>query len=150
MKRPEHPCLGSINRSPVIFVLCIWMSRCQTIPKLEADHPQKHRTSIERPNHPCLGSVKRSPVIFIRCMWTHRYQRIPKLEIDHLLQYRTGDIHSLPICSHVRRDEDSSLLAGLDMPFVSVNHPMFGDFNSEFSDVYEWVDAGVPGEEIVV
>ena len=48
----------------------------------------------------------------------------------------TGDIHSLHICSHVRRDEDSSLLAGLDMLFVSVNHPMFGDFNSEFGDVY--------------
>ena len=33
------------------------------------------------------------------------------------------------------------------MPFVSVNHPIFGDFNSEFGDVYEWLDAG---EEIVV
>ena len=58
----------------------------------------------------------------------------------------TGDIHSLHICLHVRQDEDSSLL---DMPFVSVNHPMFGDFNSEFGDVYEWVDADVPGDEIV-
>ena len=48
----------------------------------------------------------------------------------------TGDIHSLHICSHIRRDEDNSLLAGLDMSFVSVNHPMFGDFNSEFGDVY--------------
>ena len=62
----------------------------------------------------------------------------------------TGDIHYLPIYSHVRQDEDSSLLAGLAMPFVLVNHPMFGNFNSEFGDVYEWADAGVPGDEIVV
>ena len=48
----------------------------------------------------------------------------------------TGDIHSLHICSHVRRDEDSSLLAGLDMLFVSVNHPIFGEFNSDFGAVY--------------
>ena len=48
----------------------------------------------------------------------------------------TGDIHSLHICLHIRRDEDSSLLAGLDMSFVSVNHPIFGDFNSEFGAVY--------------
>ena len=45
VKRPEHPCLGAINRSPVIFILFIWTSRCQTIPKLETYRPQKHRTS---------------------------------------------------------------------------------------------------------
>ena len=47
-----------------------------------------------------------------------------------------GDIHSVHFYSHVRRDEDSSLLAGLDMSFVSVHYSMFGDFNSEFGDVY--------------
>ena len=31
----------------------------------------------------------------------------------------------------VRWDEDSSLLAGLYMPFVSVNHQLFDDLNSE-------------------
>ena len=26
------------------------------------------------------------------------------------------------------------------MPFISVNCPLFSDFNSEFGGVYEWVD----------
>ena len=56
----------------------------------------------------------------------------------------TEDIHSLHICSHIRWDGDSSLLAGLYMLFVSVNHPLFSDFNSE------WVDAGISRDKIVV
>ena len=27
------------------------------------------------------------------------------------------------------------------MPFVLINHALFGDFNTEFGGVYEWVDA---------
>ena len=52
----------------------------------------------------------------------------------------TEVIHSLHIGLRVQRDGDSSPLAGLCMPFVSVNHPLFSDFNSEFSGVFEWVD----------
>ena len=60
----------------------------------------------------------------------------------------TGDIQLLHVCSHVRRDEETSLLAGLDTLFVSVYHPMFSNFDSEF--VLERADPGVPGDEIVV
>ena len=38
----------------------------------------------------------------------------------------------MPIDMRVQWDEDSSLLAGLYMPLVSVCHQLFGDFNSEF------------------
>ena len=62
----------------------------------------------------------------------------------------TGDIHFWHVCLHVQQDEDSSLSTGLDVVFVSVNHPVFGDFNSEFGNVYEVVDTGIPGDEIVV
>ena len=44
----------------------------------------------------------------------------------------TGDIQCLHVCSRVRRDEKSSLLAGLDTLVVSVYHPMFSNFDSEF------------------
>ena len=52
-------------------------------------------------------------------------------------------------CLRIRRDEESSLLAELDTRFVSVYHPMFSDFDSEFRDVHERADAGVPGDGIV-
>ena len=61
VERLERPCLGSVNRSPVLFNMDAPM------PELETDHPQKYRTSqvtsIERPECPCLGTVNRSPVI---------------------------------------------------------------------------------------
>ena len=46
----------------------------------------------------------------------------------------TGDIQFLHVCSRVRRDEESSLLEGLDTLVVSVYHPMFRNFDSEFGD----------------
>ena len=54
------------------------------------------------------------------------------------------------VCSHERWDEDSSLSSEWDVLFVPVNHPVFHYFNSEFSNVYEGVDTGVPGDELVV
>ena len=41
-------------------------------------------------------------------------------------------------------------MAGLDALVMSVYHPMFGTFDSEFGDVLEQTDACAPGDEIVV
>ena len=40
-------------------------------------------------------------------------------------------------------------MAGLDTLVVSVYHPMFRNFDSEFVDSLERADAGAPGDEIV-
>ena len=45
------------------------------------------------------------------------------------------------VCSRVRRDEESSLLAELDTMVESVYHPMFRNCDSEFGDVLGRADA---------
>ena len=71
--------------------------------EVETDHLLQYRTSqvpsVEGPERSCLGSVDRTPGIFILCIFF----------------------------LHKRRDGYSSLLTGLYMPFMSVNHPIFGD-----------------------
>ena len=98
IERPECPCLGPVDCSPVIFVFCTWMPRCQTIPELDTDHPQKYRTSqvtsVERPGCLCLGLVNRSPLIFSLCAWTPRYRMMPELETDHPQKYRISQVTS--------------------------------------------------------
>ena len=47
----------------------------------------------------------------------------------------TGNIQFLHACLRVRRDEESSPLAGLETLVESVYHPMFRNFDSEFGDV---------------
>ena len=49
----------------------------------------------------------------------------------------TGNIQFVHVCLRVRRDEESLLLAGLDMLVESVYHPMFHNFDSEFGDSWE-------------
>ena len=148
--------LVSVGRFPVL-----WTNRYRMIPKLGTDHSQRHRTSqvtlVRRPNLPCLGSVNRTLVIF-PVLWRPRYRMIPKLGTDRSQRHRTSQVTSvrrpnlpclgsvnrtpvicnvLQVCSRVRRDEESSLMAGLDRLVVPVYHPMFGTFDSEFGDVLE-------------
>ena len=91
VKRPEQPCLCSVNRSPVIFSFCAWTPRYRTMPELETDHPQKYLTSqvtsIERLERPCMGSLNRSPVIYSFCIWTLRHRTMPKLDTDRPQKY---------------------------------------------------------------
>ena len=60
-----------------------------------------------------------------------------------------SDIQFLHVCSCVRQNEESSLLAGLETLVESVYHQMFHNFDSEFGDVLGRADAGAPGDEIV-
>ena len=73
----KYPCMGLVDRSTVIFALCVYAPRCQTIPTLETDHSQKHWPSqvalVARPAYPCMILVNRPLVMFILGMLVCTY-----------------------------------------------------------------------------